>query len=110
MTVPIGDVVQMPGLCTRAMNWSAATAGFPVKLCGEPAVAHVAYDSDIENGFCCASHWDEFKTTWPFWDSHDVEAPPCGYPGSLWNQAEKRCDWPEGHPLAEAAEAVTVPA
>ena len=97
MTVPIGDVVQMPGLCTRQEG---------EQFCGKPAVIHVAYDDAMENGFCCAAHWADFKATWPYWDSHDMEAPPCGYPGSLWNHDEKRCDWPEGHPLSEVATAV----
>ena len=111
MTVPIGEVVQQPGLCTRLLNWDAVQAGQErEQVCGESAVIHVAYDAGIENGFCCTAHWVEFEATWPYWDSHDVKAPPCGYPESLWNFDEKRCDWPEGHPLAEiaAAEVVSV--
>ena len=110
MTVPTGDAVQMPGLCTRLMNWEAWNAGGLPVLCRQPAVIHVAYDSDIENGFCCAAHWGDFKSAWPYWDSHDVEAPPCGYPGSLWSMDEKRCFFPEGYPLAEVAARVAVSA
>ncbi len=111
MTVRTSEEIQAPGLCMRVVNWEASQAGRErEQVCGEPAVTHVAYDSDRENGFCCERHWVEFQAAWPYWDAHESKAPPCGYLGTLWDEDGKRCVWPEGHPLAEVSETVTVPA
>ncbi len=111
MTVPTGDLVQSPGLCTRCINYDERQrqVGVPERLCGEAASMHVAYDAEIENGFCCEAHWVDFQERWVYWDAHPVVAPPCGYPGSFWNAEEKRCDWPADHPLASVRQQAEVP-
>jgi len=50
--------------------------------CGKPAVRHVIWDAELENGFVCDEHLDEIGTRWKCLAMHAV-GPDCAMPGSL---------------------------
>jgi hypothetical protein len=63
--------------------------------CGAPAVEHIAWTADLENGLVCVEHRAEAEREWVFYDRHAVHAsPPC-----------QACKF--GHPYDEANTRIT---
>lgn len=48
--------------------------------CGKPAVEHIAWTADLENGLVCAEHRAEAERQWVFYDRHPLTA-LCGING-----------------------------
>ena len=51
--------------------------------CGKPAVMHIMWTSDMENGCCCAEHNAEAGDQWCFYARHPWQ-PACSTPGALY--------------------------
>lgn len=62
--------------------------------CGDPAVRHVIWDAEMENGFVCEEHQAELGAVWSYCWRHPVGA-DCGMPGSLFIIAENVCRCPD---------------
>lgn len=60
---PAGDQT-----CGRLLGMSAGGE----LHCGAPAVTHIAWTSDAENGLVCAEHEREAERRWVFWDRHPL--------------------------------------
>jgi hypothetical protein len=71
--------------------------------CGQPAVRHVIWDEEMENGFVCDEHLPELGVVWTFFAAHEV-GPDCAMPGSLFFIEENACRCPDELEPAAAVE------
>lgn len=62
--------------------------------CGKPAVRHVIWDAEMENGFVCEEHLAELGVVWSFCWAHEV-GPDCAMPGSRFFVDENVCRCPD---------------
>lgn len=64
-------------------------------ICGEPAIVHVVWDANGENGMACETHWPVVQREWAYYDHHEVGT-DCNMPGSeiiwSWEEPPGRCD------------------
>jgi hypothetical protein len=51
--------------------------------CGDAAVEHIAWTSDMENGLVCPTHRDEARTRWAYYDHHPIGG-LCTNDGTMW--------------------------
>lgn len=58
--------------------------------CGKPAVRHVIWDEECENGFVCEEHRAELGSVWTFLAAHEV-GPDCAMPGAMFFFDENVC-------------------
>lgn len=71
--------------CTRSLRGH---------ICGKPAVRHVIWDEEMENGFVCEEHLSELGTAWTFYAAHEVGS-DCAMPGSCFFIEENVCRCPD---------------
>ena len=96
---PLGRDVRLRG---RKCGYSPGNA--PATDCQDDATWHIAWDTNLENGFACDPHMDFVRTRYMFVDVHRI-GPDCQMPGSHWDFDNKRCVVPdESAELAAEAE------
>jgi hypothetical protein len=87
MTVPLGGVRPHGDVTCARLT--------PAGHCGEPAIAHVLWDAEMNNGVVCFRHWLEARASWPFYDHHSVGNDSCcTWAGTAWIFS---WDEPPGH-------------
>lgn len=94
---PLHPPLLGPAIARTCTRWLAGRA------CGEPAVRHVIWDDEMENGFVCDHHLAELGAVWSFCWAHEV-GPDCAMPGSLFVIEENVCRCPDELVAAPTAE------
>ncbi|NYV73127.1 hypothetical protein [Streptomyces sp. UH6] len=74
--------------------------------CQVPALWHIAWDTDLENGFACREHMAVVQQRFVYIDRHPI-GPDCGMPGARWDFDHKRCNRSDDTPALAAAKELT---